>query len=480
MIEAHEDIKAIVRTLFKDDQGKPIEQTDGQSYITACIAKKLYSRLLIMPHTRYGKSMNAGIATLLRACTFPEKWIIIGGDRNKANIIMSHINAHIFDNDFTKSRFIHTKYEENEIRKHRNKSHITFDLGSSKISEIIICTAKEALGFGGDNVIGDENGLIPDDEQVLVDRMIGDNPLENFLCKIGNPFYRNHFYRSYLDPRYHKIVIDCYQGLKEGRISEEIINDMRGKKFFGPLYECKFPSPEEMDNDGWMYLISEELVRKAQARQVEPHGLRRLGVDVARGGRNFNVWVLRYDNYAKLLRKDHDNDLMSVAGKTIAFAKEHNVKAEDISIDDVGVGGGVSDRCREAGWKINAVKEGAAATENKEYANVRAEMYASDKNGLYAWLMQGGALSDDPEWFELIEIRYKKDGSSRTKLESKEDMLARGVDSPDVSDGLALTFAKKAQQFFGMPSEDDIKNALMNQGGVYEPGGFVYDKTLGF
>lgn len=471
----NEDIRQVVKALYHDEQARPIELADSQTDIFQCIVGRKYNRVQVMPHTRYGKSMTVGLGVLTAAATFPSRWSLVGGTKSKAGILMNVVNSHIFDNDYIKQRFIHKKGDEAEIRRHRNKNHITFDLGNNQRSEIFICTAREALGFGAPNVVEDESALIPDAEQVLVERMLGDDPFNNFLCKIGNPFNRNHFLKSYNDPNYHKIEVDCYRGLKEGRMSEEIINDMKGKPFFSVLYECKFPSAEDMDTEGWMYLISDDLVRSAMSRKVEPHGLRRLGVDVARGGRNFNVWVLRYDNYAQLLRKDHDGDLMSVAGKTIQFAKDHNVKAENISIDDVGVGGGVVDRCKEAGWVVNGVKEGASAEENTEYKNIRSEMYASSETGLFNWLVRGGALSDDEEWFDLTQIRYKKDGSGRTKLESKEDMLKRGIDSPDVPDALALTFAKKGEEFFGMPSQEQIKRVLQATGGGKYIG---YDPSL--
>jgi hypothetical protein len=41
---------------------------------------------------------------------------------------------------------------------------------------------------------------------------------------------------------------------------------------------------------------------------------------------------------------------------------------------------------------------------------------------------------------QLAEIRYKPDSSGKLKIMSKEEMLKRGIKSPDVADALSLTF----------------------------------------
>src|SRR3990167_1680000 len=97
------DTQELVYKFYKDDTGNPILLSVGEDEIFSAIAKKTSSRLHIMCHTRYGKSMSAGLAVLTRAATFPEKWAVVAGTKEKAQIVMSVVNAHIFDNDFVKS-----------------------------------------------------------------------------------------------------------------------------------------------------------------------------------------------------------------------------------------------------------------------------------------------------------------------------------------------------------------------------------------
>lgn len=464
----------LVKQLYKDEAGNPIELKPGQVEIFEAIAKRQNPRVHIMCFTRYGKSLTTALAILTRACTFPEKWAIVAGTKEKAKIIMNYVNAHIFDSEYTKSKFIIDKNETEEyIKRHRNKNHLTFDIGDGRMGEIFISGAKDALGFGAPNVVEDEAALVADPDHALVMRMLGDNADDNFFCGIGNPFVRNHFLRSFQSEKYHKINIDCYRGLEEGRITQDLIEEMRPLSFFEILYENKFPQEGVIDDAGWMTLILESEIFAAQEREAEEFGVRRLGVDVARGGRNFNSWVLRTDNKATLLAKDNINDTMKVAEVTKEFAARYNVTPSEIYVDDTGVGGGVTDKLYMDGFKVNAIKLGETESLKKhleksktekaeDYLNVRAYCYAG-KEGVAAWLRRGGILDKSKEWGELTQIRYKKNNQSKLCIEPKEEMRKRGQESPDVPDALALTFAPKKTKVFHstfLNPEDVLQNGV--------------------
>lgn len=472
-------IREMVKRMYKNDDGSPIVLSPSQVEIFATIAMKLHPRVHCSTFTRFGKSRTTALAVLTRAATFPEKWAIVAGNAKKAKIVMNYINAHIFDNEFTAGRFRMEKGDSAEaIKRHRNKSHITFDVGNNLMGEVYIVGAKEAIGHGAPNIVEDEASLIPDDDHSLVMRMLGDNPEQNFLFKIGNPFFRNHFLKSSLDPAYHKIIVDCYKGIHEGRITQDIIDENKPYSFFKVLYECQFPRADEVDDEGWSYLITEDDIKKATARwdTTEKHGIKRLGNDVARGGRNFNVWALRGENYATYVKKNHESDLMKVAGTNIDLSKEHNVPDGNVFIDDTGVGGGVTDRMREEGYHPVAIQLGAKATETEKrynpktrqeedmpvYANMRAQLYAG-KRGLAHWVKYVGALDPACNWEELTRIRYKKNAQGLTMIESKEDMRKRGEESPDEADALMLTFGDVVEANKGEFKAPD-PTVILNQG----------------
>jgi predicted phage terminase large subunit-like protein len=130
---------------------------------------------------------------------------------------------------------------------------------------------KSLLGFGAQNVVLDESSLISDETYAGVLRMLGDSK-EPFLVELGNPLKRNHFWQVFNDPKFNKIVIDYTIGLKEGRITKEQIELMKGKPFFDVLYECKFPAESEI-------LKKEDIIfQKVDLKEID---LFAIGTDLA-------------------------------------------------------------------------------------------------------------------------------------------------------------------------------------------------------
>lgn len=286
------------------------------------------------------------------------------------------------------------------------------------------------------NIIIDESALIDDDIYAGIKRMLGDNP-DNFLLEISNPFYsqeRRHFKRNWHSNDYDHIFIDYHQAITEGRFKQEFIEEMRKEAFFEILYECRFPDEDTIDERGYYTLLNERQIETAMARIVEPRGRKRLGVDIGRGG-DESVFVLRYDNFAKILNKNRSADLMTQVNLVKQFVREEEIEPSNVFIDDTGVGGGVSDRLRELGLSIMAVKVGEKAEDDEKYTNQKAEMSWEARN----WILQN-ALDNNRDFYQLSWIKYKEDSSSRLKIEPKEELLKRGTHSPDVADALILTF----------------------------------------
>lgn len=358
---------------------------------------------------------------------------------------MGYIIDHTFDNEYTKRKLEVDKTESmDRLRREKSKTRLTFKHTDGTMGEVYVLSADSRnkqnagdalMGFGAANVILDEASLIDNDIEAKIFRMLGDK-MDNFYLKIGNPFYRNHFLDSYRDPKYFKLNIDYKKGIEEGRLNAEFIEEARKRPYFSVLYENKFPEADSIDDKGWSYLITDLEYERALVKIEQPFGLAYMGQDVARGGGNFNVWVKRTQDYATILGKNNDNDLMSQTGTTVRFQKEHNIDWQAITIDDTGVGGGVSDRLREQGYRINACKLGEAARDTNKFMNRRAENYWALKE----WLNAGGKLNPENDWSELLEIKYKTDSAGKLKIMSKDEMRTRGVESPDVADALMLSF----------------------------------------
>lgn len=187
--------------------------------------------------------------------------------------------------------------------------------------------------------------------------------------------------------------------------------------------------------------ISSTVVHDAMARVLEPdHGAPLImGVDVARLGNNETVARFRQGRDARSIRpvviKQRDN--MFVVN---ALAELIDTVQPDAVNIDIGAASGVIDRLRELGYKVNEVWFGKTASQ-PEYANIRTEIWARMKD----WL-PGGCLDDHPRLFgDLTAPEYGYFGKAKDAiiLEPKEQMVGRGLSSPDHGDALALTFAHR-------------------------------------
>lgn len=400
------------------------------------------------------------MAVLTRVSSFPEKWVVTAPTAAKAKIIMSDIIKHCFENEYTMSRL---KLEEGEnmemLRRERSKNRLTFNVGNNLVGEVFIISAESKvkrqedignslMGFGAPNLIEDEAALLDDQIDAKAMRMVGGFSAQklDFVVKIGNPFRRNHFFESFKDPKYFNVVADYNVGIREGRLSQDFVEEMRKKPFFRVLYDCKFPESNEIDDRGWTQLLSEEDIIRARAHNAEDElkhiGVKRLGNDVARGGSNFTAWVLKSMNYASIKAKAHIDNITDGAAWTAQYAEDEGIEPNNIFIDDSGVGGGTVDALRKEDIRTIAFNGGAQATNPKRYANKRAECYWM----LREWILKGGKLSDSDDWNQLCDIKYRPNMKGQLQVMGKEEMRSLGIDSPDVADALMMTFDRPSSE----------------------------------
>jgi phage terminase large subunit len=81
-----------------------------------------------------------------------------------------------------------------------------------------------------------------------------------------------------------------------------------------------------------------------------------LGVDVARRGTSETVIVLRRGGVVRCVHARVGHDTMQTTGEVIQALRTH--RAVMAKVDDVGVGGGVVDRLREQGHRVEGFNGG--------------------------------------------------------------------------------------------------------------------------
>lgn len=196
---------------------------------------------------------------------------------------------------------------------------------------------------------------------------------------------------------------------------------------------------------GNLQFIPSWLVEGAEKKHIKDEHLPALapkvmGVDVAREGDDHSTIVWRkskkmFPHYERMQIRD----LMMLAAH---IAKRINETQPDACfIDALGMGAGVYDRLVMLGYGsvVIPVYWGKAALEKKIYINHRVECWARMK----LWLDGADIPYDAIMHEELIGPMFGYERrTERLSLETKREMKARGLDSPDLADGLALTFAE--------------------------------------
>jgi hypothetical protein len=160
-----------------------------------------------------------------------------------------------------------------------------------------------------------------------------------------------------------------------------------------------------------------------------------IGVDPARFGADATVIAVRQGRDIVSIKKYRGDDTMTVVGHIIEAMEEY--KPAMVVIDEGGLGDGIVDRLKEQRYKIKGVNFGNKSKNPIMYGNMRAQMWGDMK----AWLKSASIPHDRFLKTDLISPLMKPDSRGTIFLESKKEMKARGLASPDAADAICVTFA---------------------------------------
>jgi hypothetical protein len=188
-------------------------------------------------------------------------------------------------------------------------------------------------------------------------------------------------------------------------------------------------------------------VRDAQKRKVEVLDDEALvaGCDLAWGGKDSNVIRFRRGRDARSipairiageLTRDPSvltNRLADVLGGSYGG---HRVSM--LFLDSAGIAGSVGTRLRELGHTNLLEVNFGADSPDRKYRYMRDMMWGRMKE----WLVNGAIDTSPRLENDLTAPGLREDLKQRVWLESKKEMKARDVPSPDEGDALALTFVQ--------------------------------------
>lgn len=199
-------------------------------------------------------------------------------------------------------------------------------------------------------------------------------------------------------------------------------------------------------------LIGPEDVSAAQARDVLPlyveNCAKVIGVDVAREGDDRSVAARRQGPVLRPLRVWRNLSTTELCSQLVRLAGDW--EAEDgqpidaFLVDDVGVGGGVTDQLRSMGYVVIPVNNGERASEEGKFENKWAEMWWR----LQKWIKGEGCLptsrNDDRELGQELQAPtytlFTK--GQRLKVESNKELKKKLGKSLDLASAVLNTFAE--------------------------------------
>ena len=313
--------------------------------------------------------------------------------------------------------------------------------------------------YDGVMVIFDEASGIDDSIWSVTSGFFTENTPHRFWMAFSNPRRNSgYFYEAFHSKRefWKNRNIDARQVEGTDKNVYEQIIDEYGSDSVQAHVEVYGMFPNASDDQ----FISVNVVDEAMQREKYKDNTAPIiiGVDPARFGSDSTVIAVRQGRDVIAIKRHKGDDTMETVGRVIEAIEEYQPAL--VNIDEGGLGAGVVDRLKEQRYKIKGVNFGNKAKNGMMYGNKRAEMWGDMRE----WLKSAAIPTDRYLKSDLISPMMKPDSKGSIFLESKKDMRARGLSSPDAADAIALTFAFPVAH---RENRDIIqKRSYQNQGAV--------------
>ena len=387
----------------------------------------LVSWLVIwMLSTRIGSTtiVSANSEAQLRSVTWAEitKWLAMS------------LNGHWFE--VAATRIMPAKWLTELVERDLKKGTRSWSVEGRLWSEENPDAYAGVHNFDGVMLIFDEASGIPDAIWSVSDGFFTENTPHRFHLAFSNP-RRNtgYFYETFHAKRafWRTRNIDARNVEGTDKNVYQRIIDEYGADSYQANVEVYGQFPSEGDDQFIAVNLVDDAMRRP--RYKDEHAPITIGVDPARFGADATVIAIRQGRDIIDIRRHRNADTMETVGYVIEAIEEF--KPALVCIDEGGLGAGVVDRLKEQRYKIRGVNFGNKAQKQLMYGNKRAEIWGAMRE----WLKDASIPDDRFLKSDLISPKIKPDSKGALFLESKKDMKARGLASPDAADAIAVTFA---------------------------------------
>jgi phage terminase large subunit len=291
------------------------------------------------------------------------------------------------------------------------------------------------------------------DEQFIFlrDRLRRTNSPLRQGCVIANANGHNWIWRFWLNnPTSDDFDLSCATTFDNAdNLPADFIADLRRMEIDAPNHYKQYVinSFEELDSDD--LLLTGDMVYNSPKFILREEGTHRLilACDVARFGEDETVFtliksqnIMQWEQIFQETRKGWD--LMRTTGYILELKRQF--RPDVIVIDDVGIGGGVTDRLREQRTPPIAFIANEKPA-NDLYDNKRAEGYFMLKDLFLKGYLK---IINDTELMEqLLSIKFKYKSNGKKAIVSKDEMRKDGLKSPDRADALMMAISQTKNIF---------------------------------
>ena len=205
------------------------------------------------------------------------------------------------------------------------------------------------------------------------------------------------------------------------------------------VYASKHDSEFDADLTGSaikLGVINTALERQALLRHHP--GQRTAFCDFAAGGAE-NVIALRDGNKVALIAAWRNPDPTQACREFIEHFKRLGLHPSEIFADVGGLGVVMCKNLKDAGWPVIEVNNGLPAEDAEHYANRGSEIWFKAAHMIEFGLGAGEhvIIPEDKLFVEQATSRKREyDQKQRLKIESKKDLIGRGIPSPDRADAV--------------------------------------------
>lgn len=207
-----------------------------------------------------------------------------------------------------------------------------------------------------------------------------------------------------------------------------------------PLWQSKVLGnfPDESEDA----LIGLAMVERAKALKPDVPIETRLhaGIDVAGPGEAETTLYIRQGPNLIFSRTYTQSD---PRGPVLADLAQYRDRIANINIDSIGIGYFFALHIRDAGYPVTLLNVAEDSSDEEVYVKQKSEHYWGLRGKFNA--DQVGGITDEELIAQLTSIKFAHTPDGRIIIESKKDMLKRGVPSPDRAEGLMLCFATPPQ-----------------------------------